>query len=88
MTHDTILIDMRSLKDVNVDTATNRVTFGGGCTWGDVYEVANAADLTVVGGGYHGVGVGGYLSGGGYSWWSGKYGMGCDNGKSCARNAV
>jgi FAD/FMN-containing dehydrogenase len=88
MSRDTILIDMSAFKAVTIDSATKQVTFGGGCTWGDVYEPANKAGLTVVGGGYHGVGVGGYLTGGGYSWWSGKYGMGGDNGTSLHHSSL
>lgn len=79
MPDQTILIDMRHFHDVKVDKETRQLTFGGGCNWGEVYEVANPAGLEAVGGGYWGVGVGGWHTGGGYSWLSGKYGMGCDN---------
>jgi FAD/FMN-containing dehydrogenase len=85
MAPETILVDMRHFNSVKVNQETRQLTFGGGCNWGEVYEVANPVGLEAVGGGYWGVGVGGWHTGGGYSWLSGKHGMGCDNGEQQSR---
>ncbi|KAI8649943.1 FAD-binding PCMH-type domain-containing protein [Fusarium sp. Ph1] len=74
-----IVIDMKALNGVEVDTENMRVTIGGGCLWGDVYTALREHDLECVGGGVHVVGVGGHLTGGGYGPLSQKFGMACDN---------
>ncbi|KAL6355656.1 hypothetical protein LRP88_11260 [Fusarium phalaenopsidis] len=71
-----IVIDMKALNGVEVDTENMRVTIGGGCLWGDVYTALREHDLECVGGGVHVVGVGGHLTGGGYGPLSQKFGMG------------
>ncbi|KAJ4221060.1 hypothetical protein NW759_007128 [Fusarium solani] len=74
-----VVIDMKALNSVEVDTENMRVTIGGGCLWGDVYTALREHDLECVGGGVHVVGVGGHLTGGGYGPLSQKFGMACDN---------
>jgi hypothetical protein len=59
-----VVIDMKALNSVEVDTENMRVTIGGGCLWGDVYTALREHDLECVGGGVHVVGVGGHLTGG------------------------
>ena len=55
------------------------VSIQGGCLWGDVYSELEKYDLIVVGGNTWFVGVGGYLTGGGYSNLTGQHGLAVDN---------
>lgn len=52
-----------------------------GARWGDVYRALEAYDppLTVSGGRVADVGVGGYVLGGGMSWFANEYGWTCDS---------
>ena len=45
----------------------------------EVYEAAAARNAIIVGGDDAGVGIGGYLTGGGHSPLSGQYGLAADN---------
>ncbi|KAI9690793.1 MAG: hypothetical protein M1822_008412 [Bathelium mastoideum] len=58
----------------------NTVTrVGAGRDWGDVYSVLDHQNLTVIGGREKSVGVAGLTLGGGISYFSGLYGLACDN---------
>lgn len=61
---DGLVIDLRDLNSISVDTNKGQVTVGGGCRWGDVYATLHDHGLICVGGGVHIVGVGGHLTGG------------------------
>lgn len=50
-----------------------------GSTWGLAYEALDPFNVTVVGGRASVVGVGGFITGGGYSFHSNAAGFGCDN---------
>ena len=52
---------------------------GAGYRWGEVYNYVWARGLSVVGGSDRNVGIMGWLSGGGHSPVSSKYGLGVDN---------
>ena len=53
---------------------------GAGCLWDQVYTEANGLGRNIVGGSdSQGVGVAGYLLGGGYSRASNQFGLGIDN---------
>lgn len=54
------------------------VTLGAGQDWEEVYEAVNAQGLTVVGGTGDTIGLGGYLTGGGHSPLSAKFGLAVD----------
>jgi FAD/FMN-containing dehydrogenase len=56
---------MTRFKDVKVDSASATVEVGAGLTWDQVYSVLDPYEITVVGGGVPGVGVGGCALGGG-----------------------
>ena len=73
-----LVIDMAKLNKVTVQE-NGTVIVQGGANWGEVYEEAAKHKVDVVGGDVCSVGVGGFLSGGGYSNLSGQHGLGSDN---------
>ena len=54
------------------------MTLGAGQDWGEIYSAVNARDLIVVGGTGDTIGLGGYLTGGGHSPLSAKFGLAVD----------
>lgn len=75
-----ILIDMLRFKQV-IYKGDKTVEVGAGCLWSDVYTVLEKYQRNVVGGsGPQGVGVAGFLMGGGYSFpKTNQFGLGIDN---------
>jgi len=71
--------DMNSVDFVKGDTS--RITVGTGTRWIKAYNFLRdrQSPLTVIGGGCAGVGVAGFVLGGGYSFISRSYGLGCDS---------
>ena len=55
------------------------VTVGAGHQWGEMYDFVSKWNRTLVGGADPNVGLGGWLTGGGHSPISAKYGLGVDN---------
>jgi FAD/FMN-containing dehydrogenase len=51
----------------------------GGAKWGDVYKTLQPYGVAVTGGRSDTVGVGGFIIGGGLSYFGNKYGLACDN---------
>jgi FAD/FMN-containing dehydrogenase len=79
-TQDGIQIYMGRFKDVKYDPNTQRVKVGAGCLWDHVYLELAKEGRSVVGGARNGgVGVAGFLQGGGYSIKTNQYGLGIDN---------
>ncbi|KIY71000.1 hypothetical protein CYLTODRAFT_451236 [Cylindrobasidium torrendii FP15055 ss-10] len=75
-----ILISMSRFNKVTYDERTQLATIGAGCLWDQVYSELGPTNRNVVGGAASdGVGVGGWMLGGGYSLKSNKYGLGIDN---------
>lgn len=72
---------MRGINDLSLDTNTDVLTLGMGSIWRDVYNYMRVSrtGLVPVAGGCLGVGAGGFLLGGGYSFISRSYGLGADN---------
>lgn len=54
------------------------VTVGAGAQMWDVYSATDAINQTIVGGGGKSVGIGGYITGGGHSILSPRYGLAAD----------
>ncbi|KAH0606251.1 uncharacterized protein H6S33_003912 [Morchella sextelata] len=75
-----VLISLSELKTLNAKSGY--VEVGAGLHWEEVYEYLDARQLSVVGGRMTGVGVSGYLLGGGISYISNERGFGCDNVKN------
>jgi FAD/FMN-containing dehydrogenase len=74
-----MVIDLRGLTGLSVDTDRGTVTAGGGLTCGAVVEAASPHGLVPVGGHVSTVGVAGSALGGGIGWLSRRYGLACDN---------
>lgn len=73
---------MRKMDEVTPSKDGSVVRAGSGNRWGNVYEKLAPYNLTVIGGRMGGVGVGGYTIGGGLAYFSGTYGLACDNVKN------
>lgn len=77
-----VVIDLRELKSVALAPERDVVSVGPGAMWGEVYDMLEKDELTVVGGRVSEVGVGGLLLGCGMSHFSNRWGMACDNVKN------
>ncbi|CAF4004686.1 unnamed protein product [Adineta steineri] len=73
-----IHISMQCFSQVNYNPNDETVDVGPGLVWDDVYQQLEPYNVTVVGGRVVGVGVGGFLLGGGYGWKSNQYGLSID----------
>ncbi|KAF2171788.1 hypothetical protein M409DRAFT_63369 [Zasmidium cellare ATCC 36951] len=75
---DGITFDLSDMSGVNVGDMEETVVLGPGARWRDVYRTLQKQNLTVSGGRVGSVGVGGYVLGGGFSWFANQYGWTCD----------
>ncbi|KAH9882241.1 hypothetical protein J1614_001413 [Plenodomus biglobosus] len=75
---DGVTIDMQSLNAVEVSRGNEIIRVGAGAVWQNVYDVAEKRNLTVLGGRIGLVGVPGFLTGGGVSFFSPERGWACD----------
>ncbi|KAF7563384.1 hypothetical protein G7046_g712 [Stylonectria norvegica] len=76
--HDGITIDLSYMNTTTYDTTTKIASIQPGSNWGLVYEALNKYGVTAVGGRASVVGVGGFTTGGGYSFHSNARGFACD----------
>ncbi|MGA2836601.1 MAG: FAD-binding oxidoreductase [Acidimicrobiales bacterium] len=76
-----VVLDLSLMKEIELDRDARTVRVQLGARWEDVYGflVDSGTGLIPVGGGCLTVGLGGFLLGGGYSFVSRSYGLGCDN---------
>ncbi|KAH7137805.1 FAD binding domain-containing protein [Dactylonectria macrodidyma] len=74
-----VTIDLVHIAHMGLDQSTQSLSVGPGNRWVDVYTALEPLGLTVIGGRSAGVGVGGFLQGGGISFYSNLYGWGLDN---------
>ncbi|KXT11425.1 hypothetical protein AC579_9888 [Pseudocercospora musae] len=74
-----ITIDLAQLNQVRLADKNSAVFLGPGARWKDVYAVLEPHNLTVSGGRVAHVGVGGYILGGGLSWFANEHGWTCDS---------
>jgi FAD/FMN-containing dehydrogenase len=74
-----VVIDLSSIKDVEVDPKTRTVRVGGGCTWGEVDRATNEHGLATPSGIISTTGVGGLTLGGGLGHLTRKCGLAIDN---------
>ena len=71
---------MAKFDQVEYNSSTETVDVGAGCLWDHVYIELEKYERCVVGGArMGGVGVAGYLLGGGYSIKTNQFGLGIDN---------
>lgn len=64
---DIVVINMRRMRAVSVDTDARRVRFGGGALWQEVLDAVTPEDLAPMNGSLPTIGATGYLLGGGHS---------------------
>lgn len=76
---DGITIDLAALSDIELAQDTQSVWLRPGAKWSDVYATLESEGLTVAGGRVGHVGVGGYVLGGGFSWFANQEGWTCDS---------
>ena len=74
-----ILLSTSNLTNLDLSSDHSTVAIGAGNRWRDVYSYLAPSGLAAVGGRVGGVGVSGYLLGGGISFYSNQYGFGADN---------
>ncbi|KAF8630777.1 hypothetical protein AX15_002727 [Amanita polypyramis BW_CC] len=69
---------MYRFSEVTYDPNTQTVVVGTGLNFDDVYAALAPYNVSVAGGRVTGIGVGGFLLGGGYSWKGNQYGLAID----------
>lgn len=74
-----VQLSLARFSAVEYDFSTQTARVGAGNLWGRVYAALAPYNVSVVGGRNAGVGVGGLLVGGGYSWKTNQVGLGVDN---------
>jgi FAD/FMN-containing dehydrogenase len=74
-----VLIDLSSLKGVQIDPERGTAIASAGALWGEYDREAEMFNLATPGGRVTTTGIGGFCLGGGYGWLSRKYGLTCDN---------
>ncbi|KAF8657841.1 hypothetical protein AX16_002157 [Volvariella volvacea WC 439] len=74
-----VMIAMSRFTMVAYNPDTQTVDVGAGNVWDDVYRAVAPHGVNVVGGRVKGIGVAGFVLGGGYSWNTNEYGLALDN---------
>ncbi|HUP73463.1 MAG TPA: FAD-binding oxidoreductase [Acidimicrobiales bacterium] len=79
MNDDGLVVDVRPMKDIEVDPKRRWARVGAGVTWGEFDRAAQAHGLATTGGRASTTGVAGFTLGGGSGWLERAYGLTCDN---------
>jgi hypothetical protein len=74
-----VMIDLSTMKGIDVDPVGRTVRAQGGATWGEVNRETQLHGLAVTGGVVSTTGIAGLTLGGGLGWLMGKYGLALDN---------
>ncbi|KAI0171913.1 hypothetical protein GGR52DRAFT_447046 [Hypoxylon sp. FL1284] len=74
-----VTIDLGLMDRNDFDEVTKTVTVGSGGRFKKVYQELAKHNVTVVGGREGNVGIGGFVLGGGYSWFTPRRGWACDS---------
>ncbi|PWU19927.1 MAG: hypothetical protein C5B50_05710 [Verrucomicrobia bacterium] len=76
-----VVLDLGDMNNVTLSKDGTKISIEAGTRWIKVYDFLRdlQSPYTVIGGGCAGVGVAGFTLGGGYSFISRSYGLGCDN---------
>lgn len=74
-----IVIDMSSMKKIEVDAKKHTARAQGGVTWGELDAATQVHGLATPGGVFSKTGIAGLTLGGGYGYLRNKYGLSCDN---------
>ncbi|KAI1154873.1 hypothetical protein F4825DRAFT_460150 [Nemania diffusa] len=79
-TNNGVTIDLRGLNQIEIrDPSADTVSVGTGTLWINVSDFLDPLNLTTVGSRVASVGIGGFVTGGGISFFSPRYGFSCDN---------
>jgi FAD/FMN-containing dehydrogenase len=76
--NDGVTLDLGLMNETVYDEAANLARFQPGNRWGGVYGVLEPYGVTVAGGRASSVGVAGFLTGGGNSFYTAQRGFACD----------
>ena len=74
-----LVVDVRPMKDIEIDPLRRVARVGAGVTWGELDRAAQEHGLAVTGGRASTTGVAGFTLGGGSGWLDRKLGLACDN---------
>lgn len=77
--HNGVTIDLGQMTNVTYDAQSGLASVQPGPKWADVYFGLLEHEVCVTGGREGNVGVAGFLTGGGNSYYAGLHGFGCDN---------
>lgn len=77
--HDGVTIDLGLFTKVTVNSKSMVASIEPGPNWATVFKTLEGLGAMVAGGRDGGVGVGGFLTGGGNSYYTGMQGFGCDS---------
>lgn len=75
---DGVTLDLGAMKAITFDPQTAVLSIQPGPQWRDVFEEAEKHNVVVTGGRDANVGIGGFLTGGGNAYLTGRNGFGCD----------
>ena len=79
---DGVTIDLGLMNGTTLDVKTNIASIQPGSRWNQVYATLDPQGFTVAGGRAGSVGVAGFLTGGGNSFYTAQQGFACDNVKN------
>jgi FAD/FMN-containing dehydrogenase len=74
-----LVVDVRPMKRIDVDSTTRTVRVGAGVTWGEFDRATQQHGLLTTGGRVSTTGVAGLTLGGGSGWLERAFGFACDN---------
>ena len=74
-----VVIDLRLMNTITVDTVNQSVAVGAGASLMQIYQALAADNLALPGGSCPTVGISGHAMGGGYGFLARSHGMTCDN---------
>jgi FAD/FMN-containing dehydrogenase len=76
---DGLLLDLRPMRKIEVDTVARTVRVGPGVTWGELDAATQEHGLATTGGRMTTTGVAGFVLGSGSGWLERVHGLACDN---------
>jgi FAD/FMN-containing dehydrogenase len=74
-----MVIDLKKMKGIRVDSGRRTARAEGGCTWGDLNHATHAFGLATTGGIVSTTGIAGFTLGGGMGYLARRCGHACDN---------